>query len=424
MVQTFSRTPLLLLLTLSLLLVSGCHASPAPDPVPSPTPETAAAPDLVLRNATVIDGTGAPPLRDGVIAIRDGLIVAIGSGSRLELPGAGRVVDLRKETVLPGIVDGHVHTAGIDLNPERLERLWLQQGVTALCDMGSPLDLLGGRSRLAAQGYHAPEMVFSGPIITAPGGYPVPIWGAEMAYQVDGVEAARQAAGALLDEAVDLLMIAVDRGPDGASYPTLSAEQVQAIVETAHSRGARVFAHVTRVEDAQTAVENGVDGLSPVPVTGALPDSLIAQMVRRKVWLVPALAAWDGLARERGLSAGERAGWLETGQDNVLRFARAGGRLALGSDYGGGLVRDAGIRPGMPLPDMQLLQKSGLTAMEVIVAATRDAAAACGLGDRLGTLAPGKQADLIVVAGNPLDDLKAMDRITAVIRGGEVIVEP
>ena len=67
---------------------------------------------------------------------------------------------------------------------------------------------------------------------------------------------------------------------------------MQAIVETAHSRGAQVFAHVTRVEDARMAVENGVDGLSPVPATSTLPDSLIGQIVRRKVWLVPALAAW------------------------------------------------------------------------------------------------------------------------------------
>ena len=154
----------------------------------------------MLRNETVIDGTGAPPLHDSVITIRDGLIVAIGAGSQITLTGAGRVVDLRRGTVLPGIVDAHVHTAGVDPTPGRLERLWLQQGVTALCDMGSPPDLLNGRTRPAAQASHIPEMVFSGPIITAPGGYPVPVWGAAMAYQVDSVEAARQAAAALLDE--------------------------------------------------------------------------------------------------------------------------------------------------------------------------------------------------------------------------------
>lgn len=144
-----------------------------------------------------------------------------------------------------------------------------------------------------------------------------------------------------------------------------------------------------------------------------MSDANIAAMVAAGVTLVPTLAVWESLS------------WICTDYGkcdevkNLGRFVAAGGRVALGDDYG-----NPGITLGMPLRDLELMSEAGMTNMEIIVAATRNGAFACGMLDQLGTIQEGKLADLIVLDGDPLADLGNLAHVTHVIRGGVIIRSP
>ena len=145
----------------------------------------------------------------------------------------------------------------------------------------------------------------------------------------------------------------------------------------------------------------------------------LLRMVQQEIMLVPTL---DVIVHDDYLQDGVRSeGDLVSRAvlDVVRFFHEAGGTIALGNDYGNG-----GIKPGMPLREMELLHVVGLSPMEIMEAATRHAAYVCGQGEELGTLEPGRLADIIVVQGNPLDDIAAMDAILFVVKDGELVALP
>jgi len=290
----------------------------------------------------------------------------------------------------------------------------------------SSLSIAAFKQKLAAYGNTVPTIVIAGPIMTAPGGYPVPIFGRGSALEVADVEKARQETERLLADGADEIKIAVASGNPQQPFPVLTLEQVEAITEVAHRHGTRVSAHVTRPYDAQIAIDGGVDDLAHQILVGKISDELIQQdelirqMVERDVWLVPTLVEEDDLAADAGLTDEQMKEFVEIRQDGLRRYLAAGGKVAMGSDFGA----TERIPQGMPLPELQRMVEFGMTPMQVIVAATSHAAQVCNLGDRLGTLETGKQADVIVVRGNPLEEIQAMGEVIIVIKNGEVIVQP
>ena len=127
---------------------------------------------------------------------------------------------------------------------------------------------------------------------------------------------------------------------------------------------------------------------------------------------VPTLELWQGVSRCYGLS------WSTVAASNLRRFVEAGGVVALGTDFAG---YSTPFDLGMPITEIQLMREAGMTAMQIVEAATRNAAVVCGLGDSLGTIEPGKIADLLVLAGDPLADLDVLTSVVMVIRDGVVI---
>jgi imidazolonepropionase-like amidohydrolase len=388
----------------------------APSPAPTNAPPTltpSAAPpryDLVLRGGTLLDGTGGPPLPDAAIAILNGRIAAIGPASALTFAPETPVREL-PGTFLPGFVNAHVHTW--ELSDDQL-RGWPRAGVTTVRDLSGPRDLLvARRDRLAASGDAAmPRLLVAGPMVTVPGGHPLPIYGeSDRVLAVRGPEDAAAGIEELLDGGVDLIKIAVSGRTDTA-WPELSDAEILAITETAHARGARVSAHVDRSSALRRAVANGIDDAAHMP-RDRIPDDLIAEMVSRGVALVPTIDVYEGLAEERGNEGEWRQAILPVLYDNLRRFAAAGGILALGDDYG-----NPRVALGMPMPEIRHWLVAGLTPMEVIVAATAGGASVCGLERELGRLQPGMAADILVVEGDPLADIGALERVALVLRGG------
>ncbi len=357
---------------------------------PSPSPQPAA---LALVGGTLIDGRGGEPLSSATVVTRGDRIEAAGATGTVSVPPDARIVDLAGSFVLPGFINVHVHNA---INTANL-KVWARAGVTTVRDVGareSAAAVFAFRAQAASDPANA-RLVAAGPIVTVPGGYPMAYWNFP-ALPVTSAEDARTKVAELAAQGADLVKIALEPG-DG-SWPMLSEDEVRAIVETAHARGLPVSAHLMRASDLAVAVDLGLDDAAHVP-RDPVPDAVIERMVARGVALVPTLAA------------------VGRGGDNVRRFAAAGGLVALGND--GGYLE--GLEVGMPLRELRLLADNGLSPMQVILSATHNAARVCRREALLGTLEPGKAADVLVVRRNPLADLAALGEVRLVVHDGAVI---
>ncbi len=379
----------------------GCPADDAPTrvkPQPGPRP-------LALAGGRLIDGTGSPPVPGATLIVSGELVTAAGPTASLDLPAEADVLDLSGATILPGFINAHVHQA----YSAATLKAWAHQGVTTVRDLGAdprrPLPALRDELNLEPA---CARLVAAGPIVTVPGGYPGVPWGSACGLAVTSPADAQSQVNRLLDAGIDLIKIAVESGASfGRAIPTLSAEEIAAVTAAAHARATRVSAHVLVEADLIRAVAEGADDIAHM-VSDHLSDEAIAAMLARGTQWVPTLELWHGVSSRLGARA---IAFLQ-------RFARAGGSVALGTDYAG---YDAEFDLGMPMREIAWMQAAGLSPMEIIVAATRNAAQACNLGSRLGVLAPGRIADILVVDGDPLADLGALSRPLLVIRGGVII---
>lgn len=398
-----------------------------------------AAPDdvLVIRNGTVIDGTGKTPVAEGAVIVRGDLILAVGEEAGLEIPRGAAVINADGGTIMPGIINSHAHSTA----DPAVRRAFVMDGVTTVCDLGTSLDRLASFEQASVPEGPSARGFWAGPVITAPDGYPGPVYGSQFNYEVATPEEARAAVADLLSRGASMIKIALAPGDPRDPWPVLDLERVRAIVDEAHRRSVLVRAHVFEpylVEDI--VLPAGIDVIehSPFPIMTPEEESsvlesddprtqlfdvvapeferLLARVVEQGVAMVPTLDAHIGnLFKKRDRSDVEQI-VVDVHVEAVHRFHALGGVLALGNDYGA----NPAVELGMPLAEMKLLLAAGLTPLEVIEASTRNSAYVCGRSDSLGTLEPGKLADIIIVGGDPLAGIEAMDRVKVVIKGGEL----
>lgn len=397
--------------------------APPPTEVPTPThlPTPTAVPvpryDLVLAGGTLIDATGAPPLKNAVIAIRGDQIAYAGTADALRYSADTPVVDVSGATVMPGFINAHVHITG--LSDDDL-RSWTRAGITTIRDLAGPLaDLAATRERTRANSAF-PRLLIAGPIVTVAGGYPFAV--NEQALRVEGLavrdaDDARAIVGALADAGADQIKLAVS-GRTDVHWQELTDAEIVAITSAAHARGLRVSAHVDRAVALRRAVLSGIDDAAHSP-RDRIPNELIALMVQRGVSMSPTISVYQDLARHRH-KEDDWYKWMQpTMYDNLRRFVAAGGTLALGDDYGG----VPGMPVGMPMAELLHWQAAGLSPQQIIEASTRGSARAIGREAELGTVEAGKLADLLVVWGDPLADLGALAKPLLVVHNGQ-LVEP
>lgn len=420
-----------------IFLLAACGGkTPALGPLPAvtaiSTPIPVSGNALVITNGTVIDGNGAEPLLDGVVVIEGNRIVAVGRAAGFTIPDEVKVIDARGGTILPGIINAHVHGTA---DPATRRFAFLLKGVTATCDLAAPLENMSEFARDDTSGPSA-RGFRSGPIIAAPGGYPdMPGRPIRLTYAVTNTVEAQAAVMELVAREVDVIKIALEPGFAGQAWPVLSVEQVKAIVKAAHASGKLVRAHVTRGEVLDIALEAGVDVIEHVPAPAlseaewkvavqdpdyfqfpANYEALLSRMVEGQIVLVPTLSVAANAYEWYDVPPVYKPLAYKLFLEPVRRFHALGGIVALGNDYG-----NPGAEAGIPVHEMQLLLQAGLTPMEVIQAGTKYAALACGHGDELGVLQPGMLADIIVVSGDPLVDLDSMRRVMAVIKDGQIV---
>ena len=358
---------------------------------------------LVVLGGRLINGTGAEPVEDAALVIRGDRILYAGPRSEIELPSGAAVIDTGGLTLLPGFINAHVHGGTRVSNLEA----WARAGVTTVRDLGySTTGLAYFREQYPPEPERA-RLVAAGPLITVPGGYPIVPFGSTWVATVESPEEARALAESLLDGPADILKLALETGAVfGQQIPVLSLEEAGMVARVAHGRGTIVSAHLTSVVDIDLALDAGADDLAHMAVDRLLPEAVAQRIVDEGVAWVPTLELWA--------CAGPDAIAIA----NLGRFLTAGGEVALGTDYQGfNCTWDL----GMPVTEIELMGRAGMSPMEIIVAATRNAARVCNMERELGTLANGKIADLFAVEGDPLSDLAALENVRLVIHDGVVI---
>jgi imidazolonepropionase-like amidohydrolase len=255
-----------------------------------------------------------------------------------------------------------------------------------------------------------------------------PNWPIRPEDTADGVDEVRKRVREHVRSGFDWIKITTTGGVlsegDESWWRNYTLEEIQAITDEAHALGRRVAAHAHGREGIKNAILGGVDTIEHGIY---LDDELLQMMVEKELFLVPTMTigrAFEERAQEAGLSEEAiRKGKavMEVVMDNMARAHQVGVRIAMGTDCSGNLAR-----AGENAWELELMVEIGMSPMEAIVASTGDAAQAIGLGEVTGTLEVGKKADLILVEGNPLEDigiLRPQDRVRLVMKEGKIVVD-
>ncbi len=415
----------------------------------------------VLKNFTLIDGTGHPPLAHAAMILDDGRIQWVGPEAKLKAPPAARVTDLQGKYVMPGIINLHVHlgaTIGLEQNekfftPENVEKdlkTYASYGVTTVLSMGTDKDSIFKIRDAQRAGRPAETRIYTaGQGFVFKGGY----GGLEgVNHGVATVAEVEPAVAALAAKHVDFIKLWMD--DHLGTKKKMPYDIAQAIIESAHRHHLRVVAHIFYLQDAKQLVDYGVDGLAHSVRDKPIDQAFIADMKRHGTWQMAATLSREGsmfvygqtapFANDpfftRSVSAAVVAkldspayqqtvrsdpdfsmypGFLHNAEHNLKTLADAGVPYGFGTDSG-----PPGRFPGyFSHWEMELMNEAGLSPMQIITAATGSAARFLGAKD-LGTLEAGKWADLIVLQKNPLDDIKNSRTINAVYIAGNRVAGP
>jgi len=390
--------------------------------------------DVLITNARLIDGTGG---------IKEGAMIAI-SGNRIEgifsdgEPREGDLtIDAGGRTVMPGLIDSHVHILVdepvVDENTlaEYLENSvrknlagFLSHGVTTVRSAGDPEDAILELRQLIEEGkIEGPRLLVVGPVLSAPGGHPSVTIFADNPWirerivgELESVEGAKETIVRLAGKGVDGIKI-VYQGSDNESpsylyggrisIRRLPREVMETIIEESHRHGLRVTAHTFEEEGVISVVEAGVDSLEHGVVAKTPVSEPVVEMLREAgVFYIPTLQVFRAAeARERAMA-------------NLKQLSEAGVRIVLGTDTVGDTPAGSNT-----ISEAERMVEAGMSPAQVIQAATRDAAEHLGRGDDLGTLEAGKLADLIIVEGDPLQNISVLRTPWMVLKGGRVVVD-
>ena len=390
------------------------------------------------RAARLVDGTGGP-VRDDAVVLCDGERIdrVVAAETAPSVP----VEDLGDVTILPGLVDAHVHMIwdGSQPQPEAIRQAesvakaairasrhaadTLACGTTTVRDVGCP----GGvafalRDAVEAGIVPGPRILTSGAPIVMTGGHCY-----AMGVEVDGPLEARRDARQQLKEGADLIKILATGGVYGLRHdepwsPQLSLEEMRAAVEEAKNAGRVVAIHAEGQQGIANAIEAGADTIEHC---NQLTSELAELMVARGIFMVPTLAWFFTVAEaEPGPMFPEdyvRKGrtMAECSARSIALALQAGVKIAAGTDTGAPLVPHNSVRK-----ELELLVQLGMTPALAIVAGTRSAAEALRWDKQIGTIEPGKYADLIAVGGDPTRDIRALYDLRLVMKGGAVVHSP
>jgi imidazolonepropionase-like amidohydrolase len=422
---------------LSLAGVGWAHAAP----------ESTADRPIAIKAAHLFDSISGSLTERGVVVVEGGKIRAVGSGT--PIPTDAQVIDLGDATLLPGFIDAHVHLSsesgpnwyldfyqGIMRFPAEqalygahYAKITLEAGFTTVRDVGSTDYIaLGLRDAIRAGMIPGPRMLVSNYAIGSTGGHadqdPYPPQRIAVAGPLLGVcngpDECRAAVRYQIKYGADVIKFMPSGGvlslSDPVDNPQMTQEEMNAIVSEAHSWGRKVAAHCHGDRAAKMAIAAGIDSVEHGTF---LKDDTLLEMKKKHVYLVATLfaGAWVGEQLDKFPPTIQVKARAAAAQSQLMfqHAVKIGVPLAFGTD--------AGVEPhGLNAREFSLMVKNGLSPAQALMVGTANAADLLGVADRVGTLAPGKSADMVAVPGNPLVDMTATEHASFVMKEGKIYV--
>jgi imidazolonepropionase-like amidohydrolase len=415
-------------------------------------------PSTVIKGGLLIDGTGKAPIPNSVVVIEGSAIKAVGPLGQVMIPSKARIIEANNKVVLPGLIDMHVHYA------HWMDQLFISHGVTTVRDVGRPLNyILEARKQSHREGVKKPRIYTSGPFLDgSPPIFGAPLWGEVQTYPVATPEEAKSAAYQLLNSKVDCFKIQ-QRMTRSCLEAIMEVAKKEKVVVTAHL-GVGGFADSNTGEiKASEAILLGVKGIEHgtgfryLNASKSELKEFSDMIISHSVFIVPTLfmeeqfskildpelqkdpvlkqippdilkglnSFWEttfgvGKWYTKGHSDRHRA-VLEKRKEFIRLLTKKGGSglIVAGTD-----VTVPFVFPGVSLHrEIELLTAAGLTPMQAIMAATKNASGLLGHADRLGTLEEGKIADVLILNANPLEDISNLRSVEMVLRDGKIIWE-
>ena len=395
---------------------------------------------VIIRAGRLFDGQSDSLRNNETIVISDDKITQVGPSGQVDIPAGADLIDLTHATVLPGLIDTHTHVFenGPDLELQTLRYSWQYRTLTALANaqkdlmagfttlrdlktvgaMYSDVDLRNAINQGVVTG---PRMQVATRGIQATGGFILKGWSPEasipMALAVaDSPWAAREAVRDQVAHGADVIKVYSSYDfsitPDGkmVNPPAFTREEVEAIVDEAHKKGRKVSCHAFAGEGVDNCINAGVQSLEHGVV---LTDAEMKTMIDKGIYLVPTLYHYQ-LDRERDDKRYAGHSVAEFSETSFRRAVKTGVRIAFGSGVGP-------FPHGSQSKEFEYMVRFGMTPAQAIRAATSEAAKLMGWEDRVGSIQPGKFADLIAVSGDPLSDISELERVSFVMKGGQVV---
>lgn len=406
----------------------------------------------VFKGATVIDGTGKEPMRNAEVVVKDGKIESVSVSA--VVPEGGEVVDATGKTIMPALISAHSHlglikgpkAASANVTEENVRRQlkqYARYGVGTVTSLGADGDFIYKlRDQRKSTAGDGPRLFTAGLGFGVAGGAPPAAAGLDQVHRPATAEDARAQVNELAKLKPDFVKIWIDDF-NGSMPIKMSREVRRAIISEAHKNGLKVAAHVYYISDARELVGEGIDILAHSIRDQPVDDALVSAMKEKGTFYIATL-----FLDEAFFAYADQPDWmkgdffrnaLEPGAEdllkpdvfkpkpgsrevlllasrNVKKLHDGGVKVGFGTDSGANPYRVQGFAEHR---ELQLMVAAGFSPMDAIRAATETNAALLGAADRMGTLEPGKQANLLILDANPLDDIRNTEKIHAVWLDGK-----
>lgn len=378
---------------------------------------------IAIQHVRIYPSPTDPPIEDGTILVRDGIIVAV--GPQVSVPPGASTLDCAHCVVTAGFWNTHVHftepkwsmaqwKSAATLNPQ-LADMFLSRGFTTVIDLGSnPADTLAIRRRIEKGELTGPYIYTAGTALYPPHGVPfylreaMPGWMVRLLPQPDNPEQAQRIVRSNLNSGADVTKLFTGSWIERGRVLPMPLNIASAAVNTSHLNGRIVFAHPSNLPGTQVAIESGVDVLAHVPDdTRGITSDLFQTMVRKNMAMSPTLKMFN-------TTVTSDPHYMDSMYEEVRTFHSLGGTLLFGTDVG--YMTDYSTQG-----EFEALAKSGLGWRDVLAMLTTNPASRMGVQGRKGTVSAGKLADLVVLDADPAANLTNFSAVRAVIRSGAII---